>query len=226
MAQPPGPLRHGYHAELDQLRLQVELMGLRVEENLARMRRVLGDGDGATMEAALAADDDIDAMNCSLTERCYDLLARQAPVASDLRFVVSVIRVIAELERVGDLALRIVKLGPDVGLLASAGEAWRILLAVVDEAIERHHRALTAWSTQDLALASEVATTPCPLDAHHPHLVAELRRIEGPEAVRTAMGLLVAGQAADRIADHAAVIGARIRYLVTGEARHLAAEVR
>ena len=45
-------------------------------------------------------------MNVSLTERCYDLLGREAPVASDLRFVVSVLRVLGELERIGDLALR------------------------------------------------------------------------------------------------------------------------
>ncbi len=71
------------------------------------------------MATSLVADDEIDAMNVSLTERCYDLLRREAPVASDLRFVVSVLRVLSELERIGDLALRVLKLAPDHQLLAA-----------------------------------------------------------------------------------------------------------
>ena len=59
----------------------------------------------AVASLALAADDEIDAMLVSLTERCYDMLRRQAPVASDLRFIVSVLRLLEELERTGDLAL-------------------------------------------------------------------------------------------------------------------------
>src|SRR3954463_1420294 len=105
--------RTAFTAELEQLRLQVELMAIRVDQNLERMRDVLEHGDVAVVRPALTADDEIDAMNVSLTERCYDLLRREAPVASDLRFIVSVLRVLAELERIGDLALRVIKLAPD-----------------------------------------------------------------------------------------------------------------
>ncbi|HEY4376634.1 MAG TPA: PhoU domain-containing protein, partial [Acidimicrobiales bacterium] len=97
------PLRPGYAAELDQLKLQVEVMAVRVDQNLERMRVVLRNGDLLVADRAVNADDDIDAMSVSLTERCYDLLAREQPVASDLRFVVSVLRVLGEFERVGDL---------------------------------------------------------------------------------------------------------------------------
>ena len=109
--------RAAYQSELEQLRLQVELMGVRVDQNLERMRSVLHHGDLHEAELALAADDEIDAMQVSLTERCYDLLAREQPVASDLRLIVSVVRITAELERIGDLALRVVKLAPDHALL-------------------------------------------------------------------------------------------------------------
>ena len=74
---PAGPLRIAFSGELDQLRLQVELMAIRVDENLQRMRDALADGDTAIVAVALAADDEIDAMNVSLTERCYDLLRRE-----------------------------------------------------------------------------------------------------------------------------------------------------
>jgi phosphate transport system protein len=225
--EPPGePRRHGLHEELDQLRLQVELMGVRVDENLERMRDVLRTGDRALAERAFRADDDIDAMNVSLTERCYLLLGREAPVASDLRFVVSVLRIISELERVGDLALRVVKLASEQPGLAQTVVVWDILLSVADEAVELFRTSLRAWSSQDLGLATELATQSRSLDLYYERLVAELQRLQGGDAARVAMGTLVAGRALERIADHSAIIGARLRYLITGEPAHLAAEVR
>ena len=216
----PVPLRTAFHDELDQLRLQVELMGVRVDENLERMRRVLdeGDPDGEVVAAALAADDAIDAVHVSLLERCYSLLGREAPVASDLRFVVSVVRVLSELERIGDLALRIVKLGPDRAALAAAGDAWDVVRTLVEVAVDEYRTALRAWSTQDLGLATRLVTL------EH-RLLVELGRVPGGEA-SVAVRLFAAGQAADRIADHAAVMGARLRYMLTGDPAHLAAEVR
>lgn len=227
-AEPPVPLRTAFHEELDQVRLQVELMGVRVDQNLERMRQVLEHGDptGDLVAAALAADDEVDAMHVSLLERCYLLLAREAPMAGDLRFLVSVVRVLSELERIGDLALRVLKLAPEIEALAACGAAWDIVRSLVDVAVEQYRTALRAWSTQDLDLATRLVEDPPRLDASQRRLVAELQRLQGPDAVASAMGLFVAGQAADRIADHAAIVGARLRYLLTGEAAHLVAEVR
>ena len=223
---PGEPMRHGFHEELDQLRLQVELMGVRVDENLERMRSVLRTGDEVLAAAAFAADDEIDAMNVSLTERCYLLLGRESPVASDLRFVVSVVRIISELERVGDLALRAVKLAPELPVLSRSEVVWDVLLTVADEAVEVFRTALRAWSAQDLGLATALATEHRNLDLYYERLVTELQHLTGPDAVRIAMDALVAGRALERIADHGAIIGARLRYLLTGEPAHLAAEVR
>jgi phosphate transport system protein len=224
----PVPLRVAFHDELEQLRLQVELMGVRVDQNLERMRHVLdhGDGSGATVAAALAADDEIDAMHVSLLERCYSLLGREAPMASDLRFIVSVVRILSELERVGDLSLRVVKLAPQVDDLAACGAAWDIVRTLVDVAVEQYRSALRAWAAQDVALATQLVESPPRLGSFHARLIDELRRLDGPDAVRVAVAVFVAGQAADRIADHAAIIGARLRYLITGEPAHLSAEVR
>jgi phosphate transport system protein len=221
------PLRTVFHEELDQLRLQVELMGVRVDQNLERMRELLDHGqDPALVEAALSADDEIDAMHVSLLERCYQLLNREAPMATDLRYLVSVVRILSEFERVGDLALRVIKLGPDLEELASCGPAWDIVRTLVDVAVDQYRTALRAWSTQDLILASSLVEQRPQLGVFQEQLVNELRRLDGPDAVTLAMHLFVAGQAADRIADHAAIIGARLRYLLTGEPAHLAAEVR
>jgi phosphate transport system protein len=222
----PYPLRTAFHDELDQLRMQVEVMGIRVDQNLERLRRALREGDERLVGEALAADDEIDDMHLSLLERCYGLLNREAPVASDLRFVLSVVRILSEFERIGDLALRGIKLAPQVEDLAATGAAWDLVLTLVDVAVEQYRTALRAWSAQDLGLATDLATNRPSFASYHERMIVEMRHFEGPGAVPLAMAVYAAGHAADRISDHAAIIGARLRYLITGEAAHLAAEVR
>lgn len=220
------PLRLNFTAELEQLRLQVEMMGVLVDHNLERMREVLHGGDTALAAEALRADDDIDAMNVSLTERCYEVLAREGPVASDLRLVVSVIRMTSELERIGDLALRVVKLAPAHDVLASNPRTFDILQTMADEAVDHFRVALRAWSGADLDLATGLAEAPRTMDLHNEQLMQALVGLEGPDAVNVALRTLVAGQALERINDHAAILGARLRYLLTGDPDHLTAEVR
>jgi len=218
-------VRQQYTSELEQLALQVELMGVLVDENLERMRTVVAFGDASVVPVALDCDDRIDEMNVSLMERCYDLLRREAPVASDLRLIVSVLRVTAELERIGDLALRVVKLAPDHQLLQASAQAFDIITTLSDHAVDQYREALRAWSTMDLLLAERIAIEPRRISTTR-NLVEVLLAYRGHDAVMVAVRTMVAGQALDRIADHAAVLGARIRYLITGDPDHLAAEVR
>jgi len=220
-----GPLRQNYTAELEQLALQVEMMGVLVDQNLERMREVLLTGSESVALEAIATDDRIDAMNVSLMERCYELLRREAPVASDLRLIVSALRVTPELERIGDLALRVVKTYPDHDLLQSVPRAFDVLQTMADHAIDRYRDALRAWSALDLEVANRAAAeTPAGLATSQ--LVEALLAYDGPDGVAVTLRTMVAGQALDRIADHAAVLGARVRYLITGDPDHLAAEVR
>ncbi len=225
-AESGRPLRLAFTAELDQLRLQVEVMAVRVDQNLERMRTVLRDGDLSAADRAVNADDDIDAMSVSLTSRCYDLLAREQPVASDLRLIVSVLRVLGEFERVGDLALRVVKLAPDHHLLTAGSTTFDLLLAMSDSAIERYRTAMRAWAALDAPLATTLIDEPSIVGVQDERLMAELMNLEGPLAARIAVRTLVAGKSLERIADHAAIIATRLLYLVTGDSDHLAHEVR
>lgn len=224
-ASAEGPLRLGYTAELEQLSLQVEMMGVLVDQNLERMREVLRTGDERVAAEGVATDDEIDAMNVSLMERCYELLRREAPVAVDLRLIVSVLRVTAELERIGDLSLRVLKLAPEHDVLTRVPRAFDILQTMADQSVERYREALRAWSTLDADLARHVADEASNGLAAS-QLVEALLAYHEPDAVTVALRTMVAGQALDRISDHAAVLGARVRYLVTGDPDHLAAEVR
>jgi phosphate transport system protein len=222
----PPPARLAYTGELEQLRLQVELMGVRVDENLERMLGVLSTGDASVLGAAYATDDDIDAMNVSLTERCYSLLGLEAPVAGDLRLVVSVLRVIGELERIGDLALRVVKLAPRFTQLTADTASHDIVCVMATEAVDRCRTAVRAWATLDLGMAT-VLTQPSPgIELAMDQLTRRVRALNGPDAVGRALVLTTAARSIDRIADHTLVLGARLRYLITGDPAHLAVEVR
>ncbi|MFN2388480.1 MAG: phosphate signaling complex protein PhoU [Actinomycetota bacterium] len=221
----PQPLRASFGQELEQLRLQVEMMALKVDDALQRSATVLLTGDRRLAEEVRAGDDLIDDMFVSLTERCYDLLCRQSPVASDLRLVVSVLRILGDLERTGDLCLRIVKLVGDQPLLASHPQTFDILEAMADEARALFTSALTAWVSQDLRLATTLEERDDALDAHYSLLMAEVLALDGPDAVPLAVQTLSAGRALERIADHSVMIGERLRYMLTGSLRSISKEI-
>jgi phosphate transport system protein len=143
-----------------------------------------------------------------------------------LRFIVSVLRVLSELERIGDLALRVIKLAPDHELVVSNPPTYDILRAMCDQVIDRYRDALRAWATMDFTIATDLATPARSMDVFYERLLAELPRLTGPEAARVAITTFAAGRALERIGDHATIIGARLRYLLTGDPDHLAAEVR
>ncbi len=201
-------------------------MALRVDEALERSTTVLLTGDCELADKVIDADDDIDDMLVSLTERCYDLLSRQNPVASDLRLVVSVIRILGDLERTGDLCLRIVKLAPDHELIKSNLETFGILREMAIEAQELFRTAIQAWSTRDLRLAKTLESRDDAMDAHNRVLMEGIMAMQGPSAVATAVKTLLAGRALERIADHSVMIGERLRYMLTGNPESLSAEIR
>jgi len=201
-------------------------MGWKVERTLDLMRQILASGDQALADLAIAGDDDIDATNLSLTEQCYDLLRRQQPVAGDLRLVVSVIRVASELERIADLALRIAKLAPEHADLVADPLVSDILTVMAGAAAEAVRVAMAAWAGHDLALAESLSTAPSTTRHLSERLMGHLVDLRMPDAARIAVHAAAAAQALDRIADHARVIGARVRYLLTGDSTHLVAEVR
>jgi phosphate transport system protein len=220
------PLRAAFAFELEQLRLQIEVMALRVDEALDRSTSVLLTGDLELAQRVIEGDDEIDDMLVSLTERCYELLGRQSPVASDLRLVVSVIRILGDLERTGDLCLRIVKLAPDHQLIRGNLETYGILREMSLEAQELFRTAIRAWSTQDLRLAKTLEERDDAMDSHNRALMEGIMAMDGPQAVPTAVKTLLAGRALERIADHSVMIGERLRYMLTGNAESLSAEIR
>jgi phosphate transport system protein len=217
--------RQAFRSELDQLKIHIEVMALKVDEALQRSTQVLLTGDLELAEQVIAGDDEIDEMFVSLTESCYELLGLQSPVASDLRLVVSVLRILSDLERTGDLCLRIVKLAPDQHLLAMSEATFTILLDMAHEATQTFRCAIRAWSTQNLRLALSLEERDDALDSHNERLMEAILGLHGHDAVRIAVTTLLAGRALERIADHSVMIGERLRYMLTGDIQSLSKEI-
>ncbi|MGQ0680667.1 MAG: phosphate signaling complex protein PhoU [Actinomycetota bacterium] len=219
-----GPhLRSSLDAELAKLRVQVDEMAQLVNQALDQMRRVMSSADTEAAARALAGDDKVDAMMVTVSEHCYDLICRQAPVASDLRLIISVIRVTEELERIGDLSLRVVKQGP---VLAEYPQIQSTLNDMATVAIGLYKSAMQAWSTQDLDLATTLAVRDRAMDAHYADLLTQLLELRGERAAEVAIAAVLTGRAMDRIADHTVVVGERLRYMLTADPSFLASEIR
>ncbi len=217
-------MRSTFAEELDQLRLQVELMALRSGSAIDLAVRVIERGDEEAAAELFASDDEIDAMHVSLTERCYELLVLHQPMASDMRLVVSVIRVLGALERIGNLCLRIAKTVHDQPVLASHPAVYRVVLDLAENVRERFGVTQRAWSTTDIDPLNALERSDS-LDSFGDPLVARIQELEGDDAVRAAMAAFVVGRSLDRIGDHTAVMAVRLRYLVTGDSAYLAEEV-
>lgn len=217
--------RPAFVRELDQLRLQVEFMAVKVDASLKKATAVLLEGDLQLAGEVVAGDDEIDDMLVSLTERCYDLLCRQTPVASDLRLVVSVLRIMSDLERTGDLCLRIVKLAPDQPLLASNPATFEILRDMAREAQDLFGLALQAWASLDLDLARTLKKRDDTMDRYNARLMQAIMSLDGAHAVPLAVHTLLAGRALERIADHSVMMGERLSYMLTGDTGSLAREI-
>ena len=216
--------REVFADELDGLRLQVEVMTLLVREAVYRARDVIRLGDPEIAQALIDADDAIDDMQVSLTEFCYQLLAKEAPVASDLRLVVSVIRVLHELERIGDLAIRVAKAVEDQPVIAKHPEVFEVLARLADNVVERFEAVQTGWSAASIE-PLELLDETDPLAEFADPLVQHVLALDGADAVRVALAAMSVGRSLDRIGDHTQVMACRLRYLVTGDPVYLADEV-
>jgi phosphate transport system protein len=218
--------RDSFTQELEQLRLQVEVVAARVGLALERMHGVLRTGDLELAREALEADDQVDDMVVSLTERVYELICREAPVASDLRYLVSVVRVLEELERIADLSLRVVKQAPEQPALAAHPAVFAILDDMAGTAAALFKMALDAWAAREPALAHDLVQRNSAMDDEYRVLVDRLLGLDGRNAVPVAIAAVLVGRALERIADHTVIVGERLQYLLTGDPAHLSAEVR
>ncbi|MFD4986194.1 phosphate signaling complex protein PhoU [Streptomyces sp. NPDC058374] len=211
-------MRDAYHEELDSIGDSLVEMARLVGSAIGRATTAILDADLNLAESVIAGDQKIDDLQHDLEARAIALLARQQPVATDLRIVVTSLRMSADLERSGDLAKHVAKQArlrfPDSPVprdlhatLLEMGQLAQRLMAKAAEVI----------ITKDVDLALQLETDDDEMDLLHRTLFQHLMDDRWQHGVETAVDVTLLGRYYERFADHAVSVANRVVYLVTGE---------
>ena len=218
-------MRDAYHEELDAVRDELVEMTRLVGSAVARASTALLDADLALAESVIAGDVAVNALRDDLDRRAIDLLARQQPVAGDLRTIVTSLRMSADLERMGDLARHVARVArrrhPDsavpAALRATVVEMGQVAARLVA-------KAGSVIASQDVSAALELEQDDDEMDRLHRALFTALLGPSSTYGVEEAVDVTAIGRYYERFADHAVSVAGRVVYLVTGRrAEELAA---
>ena len=207
-----------FESELDTLRERVLLMGARVEEMLTLAFRAFAERDVRTAESTIPLDRQIDQMEMEIDELCLQILARRQPVASDLRFITTTLKLVTDLERIADLCVnvceRVIELGAEPG--PSEGTAIPVVAAIAKGMV---HDALDAFVDHNPEKAREVIDRDATVDAYYAQLFPQLmtQMMSNPSLVTRSTRLLSVGKYIERIGDHATNIAEMVVFMVRGE---------
>jgi phosphate transport system protein len=208
--------RSSFHAELDEITREIVLLAAHVTEAIPAVTEALLADDVEAAQRVIDHDDVLDELALDIEERCYRTLARQQPVASDLRALIAATRMVAEIERSGDLVVNIAKVHCAMRSAALSPEIRGIVERMGEEAARLFRMCIDAYAEGDVELAAGLERVDDVLDQlHAEHLEAVVRWGEGG-SVRDAIQLALIGRYFERIGDHAVNIGERVRYLIEG----------
>ncbi|MFG3054308.1 phosphate signaling complex protein PhoU [Kitasatospora sp. NPDC048239] len=211
-------MRDAYHEELDSIGDSLVEMARLVGSALGRATTALLDADLELAESVIAADQKVNDLHHELENRAIDLLARQQPVATDLRIVVTSLRMSADLERCGDLARHVAKVArlryPES---AVPSDLHATVLELGQLAQRLVAKAGLVIATKDVDKALELEQDDDAIDALHRELFAHLIDDRWHHGIETAVDVTLVGRYYERFADHAVSVAKRVVYLVTGE---------
>ncbi len=185
---------------------------------ISRATRALLDADVRLADTVISADQEIDARREALDELAIDLLARQNPVATDLRTVVTAMRMSSDLERMGDLARHVAKVArlrhPQPAVPAELA-AIVVQMGQVAERVVAKTGSVIA--SRDVEEAKSLERDDDAMDELHRDLYAHLIDGRWPHGTQTAVDVALVGRYYERFADHAVSVARRVTFLVTGE---------
>jgi phosphate transport system protein len=211
-------MRNAFHDELDGIGLTLLQMAGLVKVAMNDATSALLTVDLNSAEKVIAADDVIDEIQHELDARTINLMARQQPVASDLRTLVTSLRMSADLERMGDLAHHVAKQArmryPNSAVPAELVPTITAMGLVADKIIDKLS---SVMEHRDTVRALEIETDDDEMDKLHRDLIGILLDDGWPHGIETAIDMTLLGRYYERFADHAVSISRRVYFLVTGE---------
>lgn len=209
-------MRDAFHEDLDRISDQLVDMTKLVGTALERATQALLEGDRALAESVIAADDDIDALRREVDDLAVDLLARQQPVATDLRMVVTAMHMSSDIERMGDLARHIAKVARMSAPSLAVPETLRPILADMARVGEKLVRATgEAIGSKDVFAAVEIGRIDDEMDELHKKVFTTLLD-NWQHGMEAGVNATLLSRYYERYGDHAVAVADRIVYLVTG----------
>jgi phosphate transport system protein len=214
-------VRRAFSEELQRLHLDVVRLGALALEAIHRGSEALLSYDLAAADDTIADDGELDRLSDSIEERIYLDLATQAPVATDLRMMVTMLRVTHELERIGDYMVNVAKATHRLQPEPLDPQILGILDRMRSQAAAQLELAIDAFSQRDTAQVAELPAMDDVMD----DLTRELFRTifamkaDHEESIQCAVQLALVGRYFERVADHAVNVGERVDFMVTGTFR-------
>ncbi|MFF4119904.1 phosphate signaling complex protein PhoU [Streptomyces sp. NPDC001714] len=211
-------MREHYHEELESITDGLIEMANLVGSAIGRATTALLDGDLQVAENVISGDAEVDGLQRDLEDRAIALLARQQPVATDLRIVVTSLRMSADLERSGDLAQHVAKLArlryPD---RAIPRDLRRTILEMGQLAQRLMAQTAEVLITRDVDAALQMERDDDRMDELHRAIFQHLMDDRWHHGVETAVDTTLIGRYYERFGDHAVAVARRVVFLVTGE---------
>lgn len=211
-------MRTSYHEELNSVLDRLVHMADLVEIAIRESSESLLTADLGRAEAVITNDVQLDQMHEELEYQCLSLLALQAPVAGELRTIVSAIRVVFELARMGDLAAHIAKIArlryPAHAVPERFEENFREMAHIAEEVIDVARLSL---AQRDAKGAHTLAAIDARMDDLRREHFTEIFREDADISVEGAVDVALLGRYFERFADHAVAVGRRVIYIITGE---------
>jgi phosphate transport system protein len=211
--------------EIDNLKKGVLLLSAEVEESVNQSIQAVINRDTESARAIIDGDHEVDSREIEVEEECLKILALHQPVAADLRFIIAVLKINNDLERVGDLAVSISKNVLALSKLPEQTPPYD-LKGMAERVCAMLKKSLDALVNLDLQLAQEVRSMDDTVDEMNKKMYSRVKECiaEKPDDIDFPLYYLTISRRLERIADHATNIAEDVIYLICGEiVRHPAA---
>jgi phosphate transport system protein len=211
-------MRSAYHEELDVVTDELVQMTRLVGSAMNRATQALLDADLTLAENVIDSDAQVDALTSVIEERCFDLVALQQPVATDLRIIIGALRIAASLERMGDLAEHVAKQArmryPKPAIPQELRSTFAEMGGLAEAIVSKTGSVI---ATKDVALCADIERHDQQMDRLHRELFTIVLSPTWSHGVEAAIDVTLLSRYYERYADHAVSVTKRVVTIVTGE---------
>ena len=216
-----------FNEDLEEIRTRVLTMGGLVEHQFADAVRALLEGDGELGKEVVRGDHRVNGMEVAIDEEATRIIARRQPAASDLRLIISIIKTITDLERIGDEVEKVARLAAFLGESGKLTHGHAEIESQAATVRQMLHGALDAFARLDAEAALAVARMDDRVDQAYESIMRQsiTFMVEDSRTIRRALDTLWCARALERIGDHAGNICEHVIFLVGGkDVRHTTIE--